>query len=82
MKVKLNLFNMHFKERWRNRCTTWFVDEELREEMGKSLKKILFPAYGMFIERFQKVLDKHADKYIRYSMVDMEDIIKDFWRER
>ncbi|KAK7276063.1 hypothetical protein RIF29_17195 [Crotalaria pallida] len=74
MKEKIKLFNVQFEEICRVQ-SSWFVfDEQLREEIRIAIEKILLPAYGNFVARFHSVpeLGKHADKYIKYGMEDIE----------
>ncbi|XP_027330364.1 exocyst complex component EXO70B1-like [Abrus precatorius] len=82
MKEKLKLFNTLFEEICRVQ-SSWFVfDDQLREEIRISLEKILLPAYGSFIGRFQSVpeLGKHADKYIKYETEDIEARLNDLFQ--
>ncbi|KAI4315961.1 hypothetical protein L6164_023984 [Bauhinia variegata] len=74
MKEKLRLFNMQFEEICRVQSTWIVFDEQLREEIRISLEKILLPAYGNFLGRFQNVpeLSKHADKFVNYGVEDIE----------
>ena len=74
MKEKLKLFNMQFEEVCRVQSTWFIFDEQLREEIRISVEKILLPAYGSFIGRFRNVpeIGKHADKYIKYAVEDIE----------
>ncbi|KAK2430434.1 exocyst complex component EXO70B1 [Trifolium repens] len=75
MKQKLMSFNMLFDEICRVQTSWSVIDEQLREEIRISIKKTLLPAYGNFIGRFQSVpleLDKHAEKYIKYEIEDIE----------
>ncbi|XP_052107763.1 exocyst complex component EXO70B1-like isoform X2 [Arachis duranensis] len=82
MKKKLNLFNLRFKEIWMDQSAWFMHDEELREEMIASLRKILSRTYGLFIWSFNKILGKDAHECIRYSVLDIEDLLKDLfgWR--
>ncbi|KAJ1437556.1 Exocyst complex component Exo70 [Sesbania bispinosa] len=82
MKEKLKSFNMLFEDICRVQ-SSWFVfDEQLREEIRISLEKILLPAYGNFIGRFQSVpeLGKHADKYIKYGTEGIEARLNDLFQ--
>ncbi|XP_020226063.1 exocyst complex component EXO70B1 [Cajanus cajan] len=82
MKEKLKSFNAAFEEICRDQ-SSWFVfDEQLREEIRISLEKILLPAYGNFIARFQGVpeLGKHADKYIKFGTEDIQSRLNDLFQ--
>lgn len=68
------MFNLHFEEICRVQ-SQWFVfDEQLKEEIRISIEKLLLPAYGSFIGRFQILpeLAKNSDKYIKFGMEDIE----------
>ncbi|CAL0315602.1 unnamed protein product [Lupinus luteus] len=78
MKEKIKLFNAQFDEICKVQCS-WFVfDEQLREEIRLSLEKILLPAYGSFIARFQGVPE--LDKYIKYRMEEIETKLNDLFQ--
>ncbi|XP_004490667.1 exocyst complex component EXO70B1-like [Cicer arietinum] len=82
MKEKLKSFNMGFDDICRVQ-SLWFVyDEQLREEIRVSIEKILLPAYGNFIARFQSVpeLGKNGDKYIKYGTEDIEVRLNDLFQ--
>ncbi|TKY56547.1 Exocyst complex component EXO70B1 [Spatholobus suberectus] len=82
MKEKLKSFNALFEEICREQAS-WFVfDEQLREEIRISLEKILLPAYGNFVGRFQSIpeLGKHADKYIKYGTEDIQARLNDLFQ--
>ncbi|XP_057724559.1 exocyst complex component EXO70B1-like [Arachis stenosperma] len=83
MKKKLNLFNLRFKEIWMDQSACFMHDEELREEIIASLRKILSRTYGLFIWSFNRILGKDAHECIRYSVLDIEDLLKDLfgWRD-
>lgn len=69
----LHSFNEHFD----NMCNVqsmWFVfDEQLREQILKSVENMLLPAYGTFLARFHDFLGKHAYEYIKYGMFEVQD---------
>ncbi|KAF7833808.1 exocyst complex component EXO70B1-like [Senna tora] len=81
MKEKLKLFNLQFEEICRVQSTWCVFDEQLREEIRISLERILLPAYGNFIGRFENVseLRKHSDKYIKYGVEDIEARLQDLF---
>ncbi|XP_027335853.1 exocyst complex component EXO70B1-like [Abrus precatorius] len=82
MKEKLKLFNHHFEEICRVQSQWLVFDEQLREEIRISLEKILLPAYASFIGRFHNVpeLGKHADKYVKFGMEDIEARLNDLFQ--
>jgi len=73
MKDNLCRFYEHFDDTC-NIQSAWSVcDEELREQIIKSIENILLPAYGSFLGRFEEFLGKHAYKYIKYGMFEVQD---------
>ncbi|KHN12800.1 exocyst complex component EXO70B1-like [Glycine soja] len=72
MKDKLHSFNEHLDEIC-NVQSAWFVfDEQLREQLIKSIENMVLPAYGNFLGRLQDFLGKHAYEYIKYGMFDVQ----------
>ena len=82
MKEKLKLFNLHFEEICRVQSQWVVFDDQLREEIRISIERILLPAYGSFIGRFQNVpeLGKHAEKYVKYGEEDIGDRLSDLFQ--
>ncbi|KAL1217591.1 Exocyst complex component EXO70B1 [Cardamine amara subsp. amara] len=82
MKEKLKQFNMQFDEICKAHSTWVVFDEQLREELKISLGRLLLPAYGNFIGRFQNLGDigKNADRYIKYGVEDIEARINELFK--
>lgn len=82
MKDKLKQFNMQFDEICKAHSTWVVFDEQLREELKISLARLLLPAYGNFIGRFQNLGDigKNADRYIKYGVEDIEARINELFK--
>ncbi|KAK4278519.1 hypothetical protein QN277_016355 [Acacia crassicarpa] len=82
MKEKIKSFNMQFEDICRVQSTWVIYDDQLREEIRIALERILLPAYGNFTKRFENVpeLGKHAEKYIKYGVEDMEAKLQDLFR--
>lgn len=82
MKEKLKQFNMQFDEICKAHSTWVVFDEQLREELKISLARLLVPAYGNFIGRFQNLGDigKNADRYIKYGVEDIEARINELFK--
>lgn len=82
MKEKLKQFNIQFDEICKVHSTWVVFDEQLREELKISLARLLVPAYGSFIGRFQNLGDigKNADRYIRYGVEDIEARINELFK--
>ncbi|KAL0824233.1 hypothetical protein Bca101_047910 [Brassica carinata] len=84
MKEKLKQFNVQFDETCKVHSTWVVFDEQLREELRISLARLLLPAYGNFIGRFQNLGDlgkgKNADKYIKYGVEDIEACINELFK--
>ncbi|KAK1587541.1 hypothetical protein Q3G72_014007 [Acer saccharum] len=82
MKEKLKLFNLSFDEICKTQ-TPWAVfDEQFREELKTSVTKILLPAYGNFIGKFQNIpeMGKHPDRVIKYSVEGIEARINELFQ--
>ncbi|KAI9091652.1 hypothetical protein K1719_028095 [Acacia pycnantha] len=82
MKEKIKSFNMQFEDICRVQSAWVIYDDQLREEIRIALERILLPAYGNFTKRFENVpeLGKHAEKYIKYGVEDMEAKLQDLFR--
>ncbi|EOA15234.1 hypothetical protein CARUB_v10028631mg [Capsella rubella] len=82
MKEKLKQFNMQFDDICKMHSTWVVFDEQLREELKISLARLLVPAYGNFIGRFQNLGDigKNADRYIKYGVEDIEARINELFK--
>ncbi|CAH8366231.1 unnamed protein product [Eruca vesicaria subsp. sativa] len=84
MKEKLKQFNVQFDETCKVHSTWVVFDEQLREELRISLARLLLPAYGNFIGRFQNLGDlgkgKNADKYIKFGVEDIETRINELFK--
>ncbi|CAA7032333.1 unnamed protein product [Microthlaspi erraticum] len=82
MKEKLKHFNTQFDETCKAHSTWVVFDEQLREELKISLARLLLPAYGNFIGRFQNLGDigKNADRYIKYGVEDIEARINELFK--
>ncbi|KAJ7964266.1 Exocyst subunit Exo70 family protein [Quillaja saponaria] len=78
MKEKLKLFNKQFEELCKVQSSWVIFDEQLREDIRISLVKIVLPAYGNFIGRFQNVPE--IGKYIRFGVEDVEARINDLFQ--
>lgn len=81
MKEKLKQFNLQMDEMWKAQSRWVVFDEQLREELRISVGRLLLPAYGNFIGRFQNLpeMGKHADKYIKYGVEDVEARISELF---
>ncbi|KAK3206617.1 hypothetical protein Dsin_020663 [Dipteronia sinensis] len=82
MKEKLKLFNLSFDEICKTQ-TPWAVfDEQFREELKISVTKILLPAYGNFIGKYQNIPDmgKLPDRLIKYGVEEIEARINELFQ--
>ncbi|MED6157496.1 hypothetical protein PIB30_023694 [Stylosanthes scabra] len=80
MKESLKLFNVKLKEICRVQSTWFVLDEELRKEIRESIEEILLPNYGIFIGKLQNFLGSDADKYVEYSLYDIDALLNDLFR--
>ncbi|KAK7300872.1 hypothetical protein RJT34_11723 [Clitoria ternatea] len=81
VKVKLDLFNLHFEEICNIRSTWPVFDKQLRKQIIASLENILLPAYGNFIGRIRNVLGKQCDEYIKYGIFHIQDRLNHLFLE-
>ncbi|KAL8525806.1 hypothetical protein ACS0TY_015157 [Phlomoides rotata] len=74
LKEKLRSFNSYFDEICKIQISWVIFDDQLRDEVRASISGTLIPAYRSFIGRLQSAPDigKNADRYIRYSVEDVE----------
>ncbi|XP_054793780.1 exocyst complex component EXO70B1-like [Prosopis cineraria] len=81
MKEKIKYFNMQFEDICRVQSSWIIYDDQLREEIRIALERILLPAYGNFINRFENIaeLGKHPEKYIKYGVEDIEAKLQDLF---
>ncbi|KAF5206628.1 Exocyst subunit exo70 family protein [Thalictrum thalictroides] len=82
IKEKLKVFNMYFDDICRAQSTWIVADEQLRTELRNSIAGNLSPAYRNFLGKFQTIpeIGKHAEKYIKYSVEDIEDRINQLFQ--
>ncbi|KAL0458597.1 UNVERIFIED_CONTAM: Exocyst complex component EXO70B1 [Sesamum latifolium] len=74
LREKLKLFNSYFEEICRTQSSWVIFDDQLRDELRSSVSGSLSPVYRNFVATLQTVPDfgKNADRYIRYSVDDVE----------
>jgi hypothetical protein len=75
LKEKIHLFNSHFEDICRVQSAWSVYDNKLREEIISSVRNILLPAYGIFVGRLQDILGNQAYKYIKYGMLEIQDLL-------
>ncbi|KAL0434854.1 UNVERIFIED_CONTAM: Exocyst complex component EXO70B1 [Sesamum radiatum] len=74
LREKLKLFNSYFEEICRTQSSWVIFEDQLRDELRSSVSGSLSPVYRNFVATLQAVPDfgKNADRYIRYSVDDVE----------
>lgn len=74
IKDRMKLFNSYFDEIWKIQSCWVVFDDQMREELKVAISGNLAPAYRNFLGRFRNAPDvgKNADKYIKYSVEDVE----------
>lgn len=82
MKDKIKLFNSYFEDIFKKQSQWVIFDEQLRKDLRISLVNLLLSAYGNFIKWFHNSpeVGKHADKYIKYSVEDIEMHINELFQ--
>ncbi|XP_061953766.1 exocyst complex component EXO70B1 [Populus nigra] len=81
LKERFKSFNACFEEIYRIQ-TGWKVpDPQLREELRISISEKVLPAYRSFMGRFGSQLEsgRHAGKYIKYTLDDLENYLVDLF---
>ncbi|KAG9445432.1 hypothetical protein H6P81_016772 [Aristolochia fimbriata] len=83
-KERLKQFNAGFEEACRAQREWVVVDDQLRTELRISVAGNLIPAYRSFLGRLQNLVEgvKHGDKYIKYSLEDVEAKINELFQGR
>lgn len=82
LKEKLKLFNSYFEEICKTQSSWVIFDDQLRDELRSSVSGSLSVAYRNFVATLQTVPDfgKNADRYIRYSVDDIEARINELFQ--
>lgn len=82
LKEKLKLFYSYFDETCKTQSSWVVFDEQLREELKIAITKLLLPAYGNFIVKFQNSSDicKHPERLIKYTVEDVEAQIDELFQ--
>ena len=82
--IRLNLinqgFNKELEEIFRIQKGYAIPDQDLRESLKADNKHFVCPPYKIFLEKYEKMnFTKNKDKYIKYSVEDVEKIINQFF---
>ncbi|PIN09243.1 Exocyst component protein [Handroanthus impetiginosus] len=82
LKDKLKLFNSYFEDILKTQSSWVIFDDLLRDELRNAVCGTLSPVYRSFIAKLQNCPDsgKNADRYIRYSVEDVEARINDLFQ--
>lgn len=76
MKERLKIFNASFEETLKAQSSWVLFDDQMRVELKISVSTNLLPAYRNFLLRFQSCVEggggRHAEKYVKYSVEDVE----------
>ncbi|XP_052782114.1 exocyst complex component 7-like isoform X2 [Mya arenaria] len=77
IKDKFTGFNKELDEILRTQKGYAIPDTELRTQMKKDNIEFIVPAYRIFLEKYRKLnFTKNPDKYIKYTVENVEDIIE------
>ncbi|XP_048763303.2 exocyst complex component 7-like [Ostrea edulis] len=78
IKDKFSGFNKEMEEILRIQKGYAIPDPELREQMKKDNKDFILPAYRMFLDKYKRLnFTKNPDKYIKYSVQDVAELVVD-----
>ncbi|XP_060071715.1 exocyst complex component 7-like [Ylistrum balloti] len=80
IKDKFTGFNKELEEILRIQKGYAIPDQELREMLKKENRDFIVPSYTVFLQKYEKLnFTKNRDKYIKYSIQDVEAIIGKFF---
>ncbi|KAL8230536.1 hypothetical protein R6Q57_000314 [Mikania cordata] len=81
LKERFKNFNACFEEIYRIQALWRVPDDQLREELRISISEKVLPAYRAFVGRFGSQLEsgRHAGKYVKYTLDDLEDYLSNFF---
>ncbi|XP_059639362.1 exocyst complex component EXO70A1-like [Cornus florida] len=81
-KAKLKKFYVMFEGAHQTQAIWLVPDPHLQEELRKSILKKLTPTYKSFLDEFRRLHGIDSEKYIKYSIEDLERFVFDFFRGR
>lgn len=80
IKDKFTGFNKELEEILRTQKGYAIPDQELRSSLKKDNIEFIMPAYKIFLDKYKKMnFTKNLDKYIKYQVVDVEEMINKFF---
>lgn len=81
LKERFKNFNAAFDEVHKVESQWVVLDPQLRDELRISIAAKLLPAYRAFVGRYGHFIEtgKHPDKYIKYTVEDLELALEDFF---
>ncbi|XP_024392650.1 exocyst complex component EXO70A1 [Physcomitrium patens] len=81
LKDRFKNFNTIFDEVHRTQSQWVVVDPDLRDELRIFIANKILPAYRAFLGRYGHHIEtgRHPDKYIKYTVEDLETAIGDFF---
>lgn len=80
IKDKFSGFNKEFEDIVRTQKVYAIPDQELRASLKKDNVEYIIPAYRIFLDKYRKMnFTKNPEKYIKYSIEDVEAKIKEFF---
>lgn len=73
-------FNKELEEVFRSQKGYAVPDAELRKALKRENKEFVIPSYRIFLEKYEKLnFTKNRDKYMKYTVQDVEAIIDKFF---
>ncbi|XP_059639363.1 exocyst complex component EXO70B1-like [Cornus florida] len=79
LKGKLKRFYAMFERAHETQAKWLVLDLQQREELHLSILNKLIPSYKSFMDRLHGMYGKRSDKYIKYTVEDLENAISDFF---
>ncbi|KAG0256246.1 exocyst complex component exo70 [Actinomortierella ambigua] len=82
IKDKFKAFNHDFEEMWKTQKTYSIPDVELRQLVLKDMHQVVLPMYDRFMNKYSSSSNeftKNLQKYIRYDVSMIRDLINQFF---
>ncbi|XP_059639360.1 exocyst complex component EXO70C1-like [Cornus florida] len=76
----LLIFHAMFERAHETQAKWLVLDLQLREELHLSILKKLIPIYRSFMDQLHERYGKQFEKYIKYSVEDLETAVSDFFK--
>ncbi|KAF3772563.1 Exocyst complex component [Nymphaea thermarum] len=81
LRERFKAFNLSFEDIYKAQTSWIILNPQLRDELRISISLKVLQAYRMFIGRYGHHLEgsRHADRYIKYTADDLENLLLDLF---